>query len=387
MQRVDRGLLTVVIALMGIGLVQVYSSSFIYALEKVGDGTYFFKRQLIFSVLAFVVLWMSSQVPFSWIKKWGWVLWGGATLGVALTFIPGLGVKVGGALRWIQLPLGLRFEPSELLKISLGLFMATCVSTSCSLHKDLWVDRGIKAFFFFLPLFMLLKQPDFGSFVICISVASAVLFVFGLQWRYIFAAVLTAVPLFYFLVMQVPYRQARVLAFLDPWADAQAKGFQVIQSMLTFHSGGIFGSGLGQGQGKLFYLPEAHTDFTLAVLGEEAGFIGFFVVMCLYAFVIFRGFQISLKLQDTFAKALTVGLAMTFSLNVFVNVGVVLGLLPTKGLTLPFISYGGSSLLMMALCMGLLMNMERLSLQYSPKRSLRVRKKKTSRPYARRVRA
>ncbi len=360
LQKNNRGLLTVVIALIGIGLVQVYSSSFIYALESLGDGFYFFKKQAVFSILAIGVLLLTSNIPFKWIQKWGWTLWVLAVFCMIATFIPGIGVKVGGSLRWISLPWGLRFEPSELLKIALSLFLATCLASSKPLHKNIWVDWGVKAVVFFTPLLLLLKQPDFGSFAICMFVAVAVLFAFGLKWRFIFGAILAIIPLFYFLVMKVPYRKSRMLAFVDPWADAQEKGFQVIQSMLTFHSGGMFGSGLGQGQGKLFYLPEAHTDFTLAVLGEETGFIGFLVIMVLYGFVIFRGFQLSFKLKEIFPKALAVGLTMTFTLNVFINTGVVLGILPTKGLTLPFISYGGSSLLMMAFCMGLLMNLERL---------------------------
>jgi cell division protein FtsW len=175
----------------------------------------------------------------------------------------------------------------------------------------------------------------------------------------------TALPAFYVLVMSVPYRRARVLAFLDPWADPDQKGFQVIQSMLSFSSGGIFGAGLGQGQGKLFFLPEAHTDFTMAVLGEEIGFIGFISVMALYGFIVVRGFQIALKTENTFRRALALGITITFAFSVFINAGVVMGLLPTKGLTLPFLSYGGSSLVALSLVLGLLLNIEK-SLEDEP---------------------
>ncbi|MGE3757541.1 MAG: FtsW/RodA/SpoVE family cell cycle protein, partial [Pseudobdellovibrionaceae bacterium] len=175
----------------------------------------------------------------------------------------------------------------------------------------------------------------------------------------IIAALAIAIPAFYILVMSVPYRRARVLGFLDPWSDPESKGFQVIQSMLSFHSGGLTGVGLGQGQGKLFFLPEAHTDFTLAVLGEEMGFVGFILLMFLYGFIVFKGFQIAIRTGSPFRKAVALGLTMTFALTVFINVGVVLGILPTKGLTLPFLSYGGSSLLTKSLMFGFLLAIER----------------------------
>ena len=357
MQRLDRGILTAVISLIGIGLVQVYSSSFIYASESFGDGSFFFRRQLIFSFLALLVLFVTAQIPFSWIKKWGWVLWPIATLGVAMTLIPGLGIKAGGAARWLALPFNLRFEPSELLKVALSLFLAFClVPRKFQTTKNKIIVMGLASLLFLTPLLFILKQPDFGSVIICLSVTASILFVFGLKWRYVLCGVLAVIPAFYFLVMKVPYRRDRVLAFLDPWSTPYEKGFQVIQSMLTFHSGGIFGTGLGQSKGKLFYLPEAHTDFTLAVFGEETGFLGFVLLFGLYGFVILKGFQVSLRAKERFSQALAIGLTMTFALSVFVNVGVVLGLLPTKGLTLPFISYGGSSLVMNAFAMGLLLN-------------------------------
>ncbi|MFS4458279.1 putative lipid II flippase FtsW [Bdellovibrio sp. HCB2-146] len=345
-----------IIALLGIGLVQVYSSSFIFATESYGDGLFFFKRQLAFALLSFAVLVGTIHIPFRYIEKYGWALWFMATLGVLATFVPGLGVRVGGALRWIQLPMGLRFEPAELLKISFSVWFASLLcrrENSLNSMKWYWLVLAT-----ITPMVLMLKQPDFGSFAIVTMVAVTLLFAFGLQWKYITAAFAIIIPAFYFLVMNVPYRRARVLAFLDPWADPAQKGFQVIQSMLSFHSGGLTGAGLGQGQGKLFFLPEAHTDFTLAVLGEEMGFIGFVAVLALYAFVVFRGIQVAVKTEEPFKRALALGLSVTFALSVFINAGVVMGLLPTKGLTLPFLSYGGSSLLTLAFMFGLILNIE-----------------------------
>ncbi|PIS10687.1 MAG: putative lipid II flippase FtsW [Bdellovibrio sp. CG10_big_fil_rev_8_21_14_0_10_47_8] len=350
-------LLLTLLALLGGGLVQVYSSSYIFATESFGDGLYFFERQLLFSGIAFVALLVAAHVPIRWIEKWGWMMWMIAGIGVILTFVPGLGVRAGGAARWIQLPLGLRIEPSEALKFSFSLLFASFLTKDQNFLGRLWWWAVI--LLIAVPLGLLLRQPDFGSFAIIICVAVALLLAFGLRWSYLIASFAVILPAFYLLVMRVPYRRARVLAFLDPWADPEQKGFQVIQSMLSFHSGGITGSGLGQGQGKLFFLPEAHTDFTLAVFGEEMGFIGFCLLLGLYGFVVLRGFQIALKTENLFRKALALGISMTFALGVFINAGVVMGLLPTKGLTLPFFSYGGSSLITLCFMFGLLLNIEK----------------------------
>ncbi len=356
MARLDRGLLLAILALIGIGLVQVYSSSFIFAIESRGDGLYFFKRQLFFGCVTVGVLIFTAMIPFRYIEKYGWLMWLAAALGVAATMVPGLGIRAGGAARWLNLPGGLVFEPSELLKISLSLLLATYFSRRFDLGKAEW---PAKAALLCIPLLLVLRQPDFGSFAICSAVFVCILFAFGLPWRVLIAAFSVALPAFYFLVMNVAYRRARVLAFLDPWADADKKGFQVIQSMLSFQSGGLTGAGLGQGQGKLFFLPEAHTDFTMAVLGEEMGFLGFLIVVSLYGYVVFRGLQLAARSEDRFAKVLALGLSLTFGFSVFINMGVVMGLLPTKGLTLPFLSYGGSSLMMMGFLFGMLLNVER----------------------------
>jgi cell division protein FtsW len=346
-----------ILTLMGVGLVQVYSSSYIFATEAFGSGLHFFLRQLIFSGIALVAMLGAAQLPIRFVEKWSWMLWVLAGLGVIATFIPGIGVKAGGASRWIQLPLGMRFEPSEVLKFSFTLLFASILSRQENfLGKLKWWGHFL---LLAVPLVLVLKQPDFGSFAIILCVGVGLLFAFGLKWRYILASLMVMVPAFYLLVMRVPYRRARVLAFLDPWADPEQKGFQVIQSMLSFHSGGIAGAGLGQGQGKLFFLPEAHTDFTLAVFGEEMGFIGFLIVLALYGYVALRGFQIASRCENIFRKAVALGISMTFALSVFINAGVVMGLLPTKGLTLPFLSYGGSSLVTLCFMFGLLLNIEK----------------------------
>lgn len=344
------------VALFGIGLMQVYSSSYIFATESYSDGLYFFKRQLIFTFIAATVLFITTQLPLALVRKWAWLLWPAGFLLLLATFIPGIGVRVGGALRWIQLPLGVRFEPSELMKIAFSFLFASLVCR----HENMLgrVKWGYIIIGILIPLGVLNIQHDFGSLVIISLVAVALLFTFGLSFKWLLGAGVAMIPLFYFAVWNYPYRRARIEAFLDPWSDPAKKGFQVIQSMLSVHSGGLSGVGLGQGQGKLFFLPEAHTDFTMAVFFEEMGFIGVIAILALYGFVVFKGFQIAIKTQDLFKKTLVLGLITTFALQVFINMGVVMGLVPTKGLTMPFMSYGGSSLVVLSFLFGMILNIE-----------------------------
>ncbi len=356
LKSLSSSLLLAVIALLGIGVVQVYSSSYVLATENYGDGLYFFRKQLIFALIGFCIIMATLHIPWRWIEKYSAVLWVFSVIAVAMTFIPGIGVKVGGAHRWLHIPGGYRFEPAEILKVSFVFFVS---SLFCRQHNILSRVPKIVLFLFLVgPLFLLLKQPDFGTFSLIVVVGLGLLFAFGLPWKYIIVMIGTALPAFYFLVMTVPYRRARVMTFLDPWSDPENKGFQVIQSLLSFHSGGITGVGLGQGQGKLFFLPEAHTDFTMAVLGEELGFVGFCLLIALYGFVTFKIFQISFKAKDLFQKSIALGFALIFSFSVFINIGVSLGLLPTKGLTLPFLSYGGSSMICLCFLFGILINIE-----------------------------
>lgn len=356
---VDRGVLLSVIFLLGIGLVQVYSSSYIFATEGYGDGLFFFRKQLLFALLALIILFSTSSIRWNLAQKMGTVLWFIAVLSVIGTFIPGLGAKVGGAYRWLQLPLGLRFEPGELLRVTYPFMLAPLIAQYAQgeLNQNWWLKfLGVMA-----PLGLLLLQPDFGSFVIISGLTFSLFVAFGLRWRFIIGGASVALPVLAAMVMFSPYRRHRVEAFLNPWADPAEKGFQVIQSMLSFYSGGITGVGLGQGQGKLFFLPEAHTDFTLAVLAEEMGFIGFFILLMVYGFLVFRGFQISLHLKRFKDRALALSFSLLIVFSVFINVGVALGMLPTKGLTLPLLSYGGSSLVATALMIGWLLNLERES--------------------------
>lgn len=358
------GLWLAAFMLLGLGVVQVYTSSYIFAFESRGDGLFYVRRQFLFSVLALSLMIATALAPWRWIERFGAMLWLLAAGLVALTYVPGISMRAGGAARWIQLPGNFVFEPSELVKVALPLLIAAALArqgrwplAGASAH---WSGQGLAWLgFMALPLFLVLKQPDFGTFAIAVCTVGAMLFVFGLRKRWLLLLTSAAVPAFYLLVMRVPYRRDRVLSFLDPWSNADDKGFQVIQSMLSMRTGGLLGTGLGDGQGKLFFLPEAHTDFTLAVLGEELGFLGVAALLALYGFVLMRIFRLAARAQDTFRRALATGLGVVFGLSVFVNMGVAMGLLPTKGLTLPFLSYGGSSAVMSGLLFGLILNLER----------------------------
>ena len=355
------GLWLVAFALLGLGIVQVYSSSFIFAIENRGDGLFFVKRQVFFAGVAFALMGFVAFTPFKIIERFGWWLWVLAGAGVAATFLPGIGVRAGGAARWIGLPGANVFEPAELIKVALPLLLATVLTRSRNWLQG-WTPAArwiFVAALLAVPMFLLQKQPDFGTFAISCLTLFAVLFVFGLPWAAILAMISVAIPSFYLLVMRVPYRRARVDAFLDPWSVSDTKGFQVIQSMLSLRTGGFWGTGLGEGQGKLFFLPEAHTDFTLAVLGEEMGFVGILFVLSLYGFCVLRAFQMASVAKSDFRRALATGLGTVFGLSVVINAGVAMGLFPTKGLTLPFLSYGGSSAVMSGLLFGFLLSLER----------------------------
>jgi len=359
--QLDRTILLLVLSLIGIGAILVFSSSFIFATESRADGLFYFKKQMAFAFVGIFSLLMVTFIPYNWIHRFGhlaWFVFGGL---VACTFIPHIGVKSNGAFRWLNVGGGIFLEPSEFLKVSLPLLMGALISWF-SESENKFKTFILSALCFF-PLPLLLKQPDFGSFTVCFSVLMALLFIFGLRLFWVISFSSLATISFYFLVMQVPYRKARIMAFLDPWSTIQSGGYQVVQSLLSFYSGGFSGSGLGQGQGKLYFLPEAHTDFIFSVLGEEVGFLGVVCVLLIYGFLIIRSFQIASRIRDLKAQIVASGLSFVFTIQVLINLGVVFGLLPTKGLALPFLSYGGSSMIASCVLFGLLLNIQR---QYLP---------------------
>ena len=357
----NRKVLLLVLLLAGLGLVQIYSASYIFSIEKYNDGLFFFKKQVIFSVVGLFVLLFVATISWKWARFFGISLWVLSVLLIMITLIPGVGVAAGGAQRWLELPFGFRFQPAELFKVSSPfafMYLIVLKEQSFFTYRPLlfWV---FPIFAFSLPLLILALQPDFGTIFLFFCLALSIVFVLGLKWKYICASFFMIALGMYLMVVFTPYRMVRIKAVLDPWSDPLETGFQVIQSMISFHSGGFFGVGLGHGQGKLFFLPEAHTDFTLAVFGEETGFVGFCVLLTLYALLIYYGMKIALRTKDLLQKVLAFSLSMVFAFSTIIHIGVNLGILPPKGLTLPFMSYGGSALVCTFLLFGWLLNIEK----------------------------
>ena len=356
----NRKILLLILLFTGLGLVQVYSASYIFSTEKYGDGLFFLKKQALFTITGLLILLLIAGLPWKQARFAGISLWCFSVLMLIATLIPQLAVSAGGAQRWIAIPFGFNLQPSELFKVTAPfafIYLIALKNQNIFHHSFLfWL---FPLFAFGLPLLVLSLQPDFGTVVLLCCTALSVVLILGLKWRYIFLAILFIGAAMSLMIIFKPYRAARIQAFLDPWADPMGKGFQVIQSMITFHSGGLVGVGLGQGQGKLFFLPEAHTDFTLAVLAEETGLLGFLAVMTLYSLLIYYGVKISLRTKDILQKTLAFSLIMVFAFCVVIHIGVNLGIMPPKGLTLPFISYGGSSLICHLMLFGWLLNIEK----------------------------
>ncbi len=366
LEKVDKSLILAILFMLGLGLVQVYSSSFIYATEHFDDGQFFFKRQLLFTLVGVTVMAVCLFTPWLFFERVGWLLWLICVALVGLTLQPTIGITAGGASRWLPLFGSLRLEPSEFLKYTTPFIIAFFIQRPF-LQRWLgpYYNKDYNLVFLVaalaLPSYMLHKQPDFGSFAIILMLTVITLFAFGLKWRYMLVSALGFVGIFYFYVVQVTYRYNRVMGFLDPWEHSEGKGFQVLQSMLSFYSGGLTGTGLGQGQGQLFFLPEAHTDFSFAVWGEETGFLGCVFLLCVYSFIVVRCLQVFLQTTRSTARIVLLGVTCCFAISVFINTGVALGILPPKGLTLPFLSYGGSSLCATCFGMGLVLCVDRFN--------------------------
>jgi cell division protein FtsW len=335
----------------------VYSASYIFAEERTGDGYTYIKKQILYAILGFGAFFVSSRVPHA-----KWYRWAPAALFTVLTMlvlvmIPGIGARAGGAQRWINLGF-FRFQPAELAKLVGVMFVARqLLRHQRELHD---FRKGVIApVALLIPVMvLLLMQPDFGSTALLAGTTFILMYIAGVRPLYLFGGLFGGGGAAAALIIFSPYRMQRVMTFIDPWRDPAGKGFQVIQSMLGLHNGAIFGQGLGNGKEKLFFLPEAHNDFIFAVIGEELGFVGVAAVILAYILFIYRGLKISWNAldsrQDRFGFYLGCGISIILGLQAFINMGVVMGLLPTKGLTLPLISYGGSALTLNLFAIGIL---------------------------------
>lgn len=349
-------LLSITLILCTIGLVFVYSASSIYASEKFRSAHYFFKKHMVGIALGCIAMIITRLTPLSFVKKMSPYIFF-ATLGLtALTLVPAFSITIHGSSRWLNLPI-IAIQPSELLKIAFILYVSALLA-----KKNLSINSFTHTY---VPILMiigitcalLLKQPDFGMTVCILLTAFVIMFMAQVPLRYLLSTAALMLPVIAGLIYFQPYRLKRILTFLDPWQDPQGAGFQIIQSLIAIGSGGLWGMGIGNSKQKFFYLPMHHTDFIFSIIAEEVGFMGASCLITLYILFLFFGFRIAVQLTDPFSKLATFGFITLISLQAALNLLVACGLVPTKGLGLPFISYGNTGLISCLAMLGFIINM------------------------------
>jgi len=353
--RVDRVLLAITLMLVGLGLVMVFSASAIMAADKFNDSWYYFRRQSSFALVGLGLMAITSLIPYRMYRTVVYPLLGATALMLLMVLIPGIGSSKGGATRWFQLG-PFAFQPSELAKLSLIIYLAYSLDKKQANIKSFSIGILPHLMISGVVLSLILLEPDFGTTVTLGTILFIMMFLAGVNLTHLGYLLGAALPIFYFVMIGAEYRMRRLTTFMNPWDDPANAGFQIIQSWIAFYSGGIFGQGLGGSRQKLFYLPEAHTDFVFSVLGEELGLIGVLVTLGLYLALVLRGIKIARSAADLFGCLLGLGLTSWLGLQTVINIAVVTGLLPTKGLVLPFMSYGGTSLMVAMIGVGVLLN-------------------------------
>ncbi|MCZ6769884.1 MAG: putative lipid II flippase FtsW [Acidobacteria bacterium] len=353
----DEGLIVIVLALLGFGLIMVFSASTVVSAELYGSQTWIFTRQLLFVILGLVTLMVSMKIDYHFYERRS-VIYSLLTLSllllVFLLVVPGS----SGVQRWIRFGPA-NFQPSELAKLAVILFSSFYLATRKEeLHS---FKQGVLPYLAVVGtvVFLVLIEPDLGTAASIALTAGFLLFLGGVRYRYLLGLLLAVIPALYFLVVLVPYRLNRILAFLYPERDPYGIGYQIRQSLIAVGSGGWNGLGYAQGKQKLFFLPEPHTDFIYAVVGEEFGFLGCVTVLVLFGLLFWRGTRIAVRAESAFGTYLGLGIACMIVFQAFVNMSMVISLLPTKGLPLPFISMGGSSMIMTMAAVGILLNISR----------------------------
>ena len=347
--------LGIVITLITIGLLFVYSASSVYALEKYGSAHYFVKKQIIGLLLGIIGLIFFRYVPLFLIKKCSPLIFFGSLGITALTMVPALTQHINGSSRWLHL-YGFGFQPSELLKITFIIYIAYFFS-----KRESYTSSLKRAYIQLLCILgcialILLKQPDFGMTVTLLATAFIIFFIMHIQIKHLIATLSILFPLGALLIYIKPYRWNRILVFLNPWTDPQGAGFQIIQSLIAIGSGHWLGIGISHSKQKFFYLPMQHTDFIFSIIAEETGFIGSCLLIILYILFLYFGMRIAWKLKESFSRILTLGFIIEITLQTLINLAVTTGLVPTKGIGLPFVSYGNSALLCSLCMIGLIIN-------------------------------
>lgn len=341
------------LGLLGIGIIMVFSASSVTSFIKYSDSAYFLKRQLAWTVIGIAVMVVVMNVDYQVWRRFAVPILLSAIALLIIVLIPGVAEEISGAKRWIRFgPLGI--QPSEVAKFAVVLFMSSYFAGR---------RRRLNILTLVIPIavlgivgVLLMKEPDLGTSIVTAGVVFAMLFIGGTPVVYLVGLVCAALPAFLYLALSDEVRKARLLSFMDPWADPLDTGFQIIQSLLALGSGGFFGLGLGRSRQKFFYLPEQHTDFIFAILGEEMGFMGCLAVLVLFFLFVWRGYRVAITAPDTFGSLLAAGITSLILLQMLVNVAVVSGSIPITGISLPFISSGGSSLVITLVGVGVLLN-------------------------------
>lgn len=357
----DYSLFAITVALLCIGIVMVYSASSVRAYAQLGDAAYYLKRQIMWILVGLVAMYFTFTVDY---HAWAKLVWPTLVLSLAgLIGVVALGEVISGSRRWIEIGF-VNFQPTELTKLALILFFAYFFARLP--REELFSFRSslvpALALLALVDLLVML-QPDFGAVIVLTGVSFIMWVAAGVRVLYLSGLAITAIPAFVALAWAEPYRVRRLMAFLNPWADPSDSGYQTIQSLLALGSGGLFGLGLGQSRQKYAYLPANHTDFIFAILGEELGLLGTLTVVLLFFLFAWRGYRIAMKAPDSFGALLATGLTSMIVFQAALNMGVISGALPITGITLPLISYGGSSLAVTLASIGILLNIS----TYSPR--------------------
>jgi len=356
--RYDRLLLAIVLTLIGFGLVMVYSASIVSADHHFGDPTFFLRKQIVHVVLGLVAMGIFAWLPYHALERYAGIVLAVVAFMLLLVLVPGISTSAKGASRWLNLGL-FRIQPSEFVKFGFMLFMAQYLSRNqMKLHswKVAWfVPVGVLV----VLAALLMKQPDFGSTILCGLIMTLMVFAAGCPLKQVFVIGTVGAGLIVLAVTTQSYRMKRVMTFLNPDSDPLGAGYQINQALISFGSGDLTGMGLGGSRQKLMYLPDAHTDFIFSIIGEELGLVGGACLLMMFIALIWRGIQIARTASSSFGALMAFGVTALVAAQACINMGVVMALLPTKGLTLPFISYGGSSMIVLCASIGLLLNISR----------------------------
>lgn len=356
----DRWIIATVAALVTVSIVMVFNTSYFFAGERFGDPLHVFKKHLVSIGLGALACFVASRLRSTTYERLAYPALAVVVVMLIAVLIPGVGLVRGGARRWIGLGV-MNLQPSEIAKVIAVLYLARSMVRKGP--RLTTFSLGVLPHFIVIGVLggLVMLEPDFGTAALLGVTLFAMLFAGGVRWRHLALPVLSLVPLAIYAISSSPYRLRRVMVFLDPWEHPRDAGFQLVQSFLAFGSGGLFGAGLGESKQKMFYLPEAHTDFIFSVIGEELGLMGALVIVGLFAMLAIRGLRVAIRHPTTFGQLVAFGTTTVLVLQAGINMAVVLGLLPTKGLALPFISYGGSAMLGAMTAAGVLLALSRES--------------------------